>query len=56
VRIFTDENTLFSSLAAGTVHITAELALRATGPQLKDMWDTSGEGTVYSVEGGLRSR
>jgi peptide/nickel transport system substrate-binding protein len=55
VRIFSDETTLFSNLVAGTVDLSPDLALRdAAGPQLKRMWDASGDGTVYTVEGALR--
>jgi len=55
VRIFSDENTLFSNLIAGTVDLSPDLALRdATGPQIKKLWDASGDGAVYAVEGALR--
>lgn len=55
VRIFSDETTLFSNIVAGTVDLSPDLALRdAAGPQLKRMWEASGEGTVYTVEGALR--
>lgn len=55
VRIFGDETTLFSNLLAGAVHLAPDLALRdSTGPQLKGMWEGSGEGVVYAVEGALR--
>ena len=55
VRIFGDETTLFANLVAGTVDLAPDLALRdATGPQVKQMWDASGDGTVYAVQGALR--
>lgn len=55
VRVFSDETTLYSNLVAGTVDLSADLALRdATGPQLKKTWDASQDGTVYAVEGALR--
>jgi len=55
VRIFGDDTTLFSNLIAGAVDLSPDLALRdRAGPQLKQMWGASGDGTVFTVEGALR--
>jgi peptide/nickel transport system substrate-binding protein len=47
IRSFSDHNTLFSNLLAGTVDMIAENSLNAElGFQLKDQWERSGQGTV----------
>ena len=54
VHIFNDDNTLESSLLAGTVDLTPELALRqATGVPLQNSWKASGAGTVYVTNNAL---
>lgn len=53
VRTFADENTLFSHLLAGSVDVVADTALNTSlGYQLKERWDSTGEGTVHVRPGG----
>ncbi len=55
VRAFADVNALFSSIIAGAVDIIPDLALQGeTGAQLKRMWDASGDGNAYVIEGAWR--
>jgi len=55
VRIFGNDNTLYSNIIAGAVDIIPDLALPGeTGAQLKRMWDASGEGNTYVIEGAWR--
>ncbi|HZT05480.1 MAG TPA: ABC transporter substrate-binding protein [Chloroflexota bacterium] len=55
VRIFNDDSALESSLLAGAVDLTPELALRqATGVPLKERWQASGEGTVHVIPNAIR--
>ncbi|HZT09163.1 MAG TPA: ABC transporter substrate-binding protein [Chloroflexota bacterium] len=55
VRFFADENALFTNLLAGSVDIMVSQAISTQlGFQLKDRWDSSGEGTVYTVLTGTR--
>ncbi|MPZ12832.1 MAG: hypothetical protein GEU73_00120 [Chloroflexi bacterium] len=55
VRTFSDENALFASLLAGAVDIFADTALSTElGFQLKDRWDSTGEGSVYARPGSTR--
>lgn len=47
-RIMTDQGTLFANLLAGTVDLLPDLALVAErGAQLRERWDSTGEGTVH---------
>jgi peptide/nickel transport system substrate-binding protein len=55
VRAFADVNALFSNIIAGAVDIIPDLALQGeTGAQLKRMWDASGDGNAYVIEGAWR--
>ncbi|MPZ12822.1 MAG: hypothetical protein GEU73_00070 [Chloroflexi bacterium] len=48
VRVFTDLNTLYTNLLAGTVDLVPETVMEPElGFQLMDQWAQSGEGTVY---------
>lgn len=50
VRTFGDQSALFSNLLAGTVDMFPVAALGPTnGSQLKELWDRSGQGTIYAV-------
>jgi peptide/nickel transport system substrate-binding protein len=52
VRSFADHNTLFSNLLAGSVDMIAENSLNAElGFQLKDRWESTGQGTVHLKRG-----
>jgi len=55
VRVFRDVNALFASVIAGAVDAIPDLALQGeTGAQLKRMWDASGDGNAYAIEGAWR--
>jgi peptide/nickel transport system substrate-binding protein len=55
VRTFDDPSVLFTNLLAGTVDLHTDLALSSDlGYQLKQLWESSGEGTVYVRQGVTR--
>ncbi|MPZ12843.1 MAG: hypothetical protein GEU73_00175 [Chloroflexi bacterium] len=55
VRTYSDQNTLFAHLLAGSVDILADTALSTDlAVQLKEQWDSSGEGTLFLRSGGTR--
>ena len=55
VRLFGDQNALFSNLLAGTVDVFLENTLQVElGTQLKERWDGNGEGTVHVKRAGPR--
>jgi peptide/nickel transport system substrate-binding protein len=48
VRSFSDQNTLYANLLAGTVDLLADTGLNTElGAQLKERWESSGQGTVH---------
>lgn len=52
VRTFSDQNTLFSNLLAGTVDIIPDIALNSElGFQLMERWERSGDGKVHVKRG-----
>jgi peptide/nickel transport system substrate-binding protein len=52
LRSFSDQNTLFSNLLSHTVDAFPDIALSAElGYQLKDRWESSGQGTVHAKQG-----
>jgi peptide/nickel transport system substrate-binding protein len=52
VRIFADQNALFSSLLAGAADVFTESTLNPDlGFQLKDRWDADGQGSVFVKQG-----
>jgi peptide/nickel transport system substrate-binding protein len=52
LQSFTDQNTLFSNLLAGTVDGFPDIALSSErGYQLKDRWESTGQGTVHVKTG-----
>ncbi|MPZ14879.1 MAG: hypothetical protein GEU73_10745 [Chloroflexi bacterium] len=52
LRSFSDQNTLFSNLLSGTVDGFPDIALSAElGFQLKERWESSGEGAVHMKPG-----
>jgi peptide/nickel transport system substrate-binding protein len=55
VRVFADQNTLFSNLLAGAVQMFLSVTLEPQlGAQLRDIWTRGGEGTVHAVPGYTR--
>jgi peptide/nickel transport system substrate-binding protein len=52
IQTFTDFTTLFSNLLAGSVDLFPDIALSVElGYQLKDRWESSGDGKVYAKQG-----
>jgi ABC-type transport system substrate-binding protein len=55
MKIIGNQNTLFANLLAGTVDLLLDGQLsHELGFDLKDRWDTTGEGTVYVAPGTTR--
>jgi peptide/nickel transport system substrate-binding protein len=52
IQTYTDTNTLFANLLSSTVDLFPDIALSVQqGFELKDRWDSTGQGTVYLKPG-----